>query len=294
MSVLSSWTSASSYCSDIFAPYDYYNKQCFCKVPTVECSGGQSPGATKCTSGDVWKCSSSGVWEPEESCDYECSSGECLDEQCDSHEEKRCSSNSVYWYDSCGDKEEEYERCESDENCVGDQCVKFCSEGAIGGKLCSSNSIVQQYRLSDCSTETRVIETCQNGCDNSVCISPQCSTCVEPSSWSQCASGSMFRNNYVCSSSTNYECSMTTETATCECSSPGQCDYNEECNDNVCEALICSENSIADNHVCIEKSSISVYTIVIISTIGVAVLIILIGVFIVLKGGQNKNNGEKK
>jgi len=296
MSVLDTWTSATSYCNDWLKPYNYYNQQAFCKVPTSECSGGADPGDRKCDGNDVLECSSSGVWEYEFDCDFDCSNGECQDEQCSSHADKKCSGDSVYWYDSCGDKQDEYERCESDEVCSGASCTRVCDDGFIGEKLCRGNEIVQQYQTGDCSTEIKVLETCDNGCDNAVCIVPQCSTCSDPTSWSQCSDKSMFRNNYKCSAETDYECVSFTETEACECGTSEQCNYDETCEDSICSVLECDEGSIADNHECIEKSTIPIQ-LIIWAVVGVVVfifMIIIIFLMIKLKGGQNKNNGKNK
>ena len=297
MSVMDTWTSATSYCNDWMKPYDYYNQQAFCKVPTSECSGGADPGDEKCQNGDVWECSSSGVWGFSNGCDYGCSNGNCEQEQCSDHVEKKCSGDSVYWYDSCGDKQEEYERCESDEVCQGSSCVRVCDEGFIGEKLCSGSEVVQQYQIADCSTEIKTIKQCESGCENSICTVPQCDICSVPTAWSQCADESMFRTNYKCDSSTNYKCVEFTEDESCECGTPGQCNYDELCEDSVCVDVECEEGEIADSHQCIKKSIISTEMIVwIVVGAGVFIFMIIIIVLMVkLKGNKRRKipNGKK-
>ena len=294
MSVWDCWSSATAYCNDWLRPYPDYNKQCYCKVPTTECSGGGDPGDRKCEGSEVWECSNSGTWEYVSNCDYGCSSGSCQQQQCIDHVEKRCDDNSVYWFDSCGERQEEYERCESDENCHNAKCVRFCEEGFIGSPLCSGNKVVQQYQLVDCSTDIRDVEVCTFGCQNSQCVDPQCPTCSQPTSWSQCVEGEMFRTNYECNADTNYECRVFTETQACECGTSNQCGYDETCEDNVCVQLECSEEEIADNHECIEKSSIS-STLIIGIIVGVVILIFVILIVVLMikmKGGQKKHNGK--
>ena len=281
------WWSAGEYCSDWLAPEPDYNKQCYCVIPITQCSGGFDPGERKCQSSEVWQCSNSGVWEYVSNCDYGCVSGICQQQQCIDHSTKSCEGNSVYWFDSCGNKQEEYERCESDESCENSKCVRFCEEGFIGSKLCSGLDIVQQYQLSDCSTEIRTIETCQHGCENSQCKDPKCPTCSEPTSWSQCEDKKMFRTNYKCDSSTGYECRSFTEEQSCECGTSGQCQYDEICEFNVCVKLECGENEIADNHKCIEKSSPILLISIIIGSV-VLILIIVLVVVIVKLGGRKK------
>ena len=290
MSVLDTWTSAYSYCNDWLAPYNYYNQQAFCTVPTPECSGGADPGDEKCIGDEVWECSSSGTWGFSNDCDYGCSGGNCQQQQCSDHAERKCSGDSVYWYDSCGDRQEEYERCESDEECSGSSCVRVCDDGFIGEKLCSGSQVVQQYQTSDCSTDIRTIEQCDYNCENSVCTVPQCDTCSAPTSWSQCDGDSMFRTNYKCDTTTNYECVQFTEDESCECGTSEQCNYDETCEDSVCVDVQCEEGEIADNHECIEVSAFSTEMIVwiVVGVVAFIFIIIIITLMVMLKGGQNK------
>jgi len=296
MSVMDTWTSANNYCNDWLKPYNYYNQQAFCTVPSVECSGAGSPlpGDRKCDRNDVLECSNSGVWEYQFDCDYDCNNGKCIDEQCYSHDEKKCSGASVYWYDSCGDRQEEYERCESDEVCEGDSCVRICSEEFIGEKLCSGNTIVQQYQLSDCSTEIRTVEECESGCENSVCTIPQCSSCPDPTAWSQCADESMFRTNYKCSESSNYECVAFTENEACECGTSEQCNYNEVCDESVCVEVECGDGEIADSHECVKVFPTSMIIWISVGAVAFIFVIIIISLMVRLKGGRNRNGKNKK
>jgi len=52
--------------------------------------------------------------------DLSCDSGVCQDD-CESHDEKRCYNDDVYWYDSCGHRESRYKSC--DEDCSDGRCV---------------------------------------------------------------------------------------------------------------------------------------------------------------------------
>lgn len=290
MSYYPYWYSADNYCNDWLRPYDYYNQQATCKSPTSQCSGGADPGDRKCEGYGVWECQDIGVWWYTANCDYGCSNGECQQQQCTDHETKSCSGNSVYWFDSCGDRQGEYERCESDETCQGNKCVRFCQDGFIGSKLCSGLDIVQQYQSSDCSTEIRTIETCQDGCENSQCIDPQCPTCPDPTAWSQCMEEEMFRDNYKCDVTTDYECKVFSEEQNCECGTSGQCQYDEGCEDNVCVILECEENEIADNHECVEKDAFPTMLVIGITAgaIVLILIIILVVVMIRMKGGVRK------
>lgn len=291
-SSINTWSSANAYCNDFLKPYNYYNRQCYCSTPSTQCSGGGDPGDRKCQSSEVWQCSNSGVWEYVSNCPYGCSSGSCQQQQCTDHVEKKCDGNSVYWYDSCGSKQEAYENCDSNEICQNAKCVRVCDAGFIGSPMCSGNTVVQQYQNSDCSTEIKTVESCTFSCQNSQCVEPQCpSVAPQPTSWSQCNNGEMFRTNYECNADTSYQYRAFTETQDCECGTSNQCQYDETCNSNVCTQLQCADNEVADNHECIKKSSISPG--LIIGIIGGVVFIILMIVIVVLvtkvKGGQKKH-----
>jgi PKD repeat protein len=55
---------------------------------------------------------------------------------CTSHHEKRCYSGDVYWYDSCGNREEVYEECGSSQTCSNAECIS----GAGGATTINSCS----------------------------------------------------------------------------------------------------------------------------------------------------------
>ena len=291
MSVMSYWSSANSFCNDPFAGYNYYNVQAFCKVPTTECSGGADTGDRKCVGNEIWECDNSGTWDYVSGCSFQCSAGSCQEEQCTPHATERCDGDNIYWFNSCGEREGESERCESDEVCSGNECVRNCDAGLMGSPICSGDKISQQYQFADCTTEIRNTDTCTFGCENAQCVDPQCESCEDPTAWSQCESGEMFRTNYKCGADSDYRCESFTETQACECGTTGQCDYDETCESSVCVEVECSEDQIADNHECLDKSSIS--PVVIISIVIGAFVFILVIIIVVmmmkLKGGQNKN-----
>jgi len=278
--------SANDYCNNPFKAYDYYNKQCYCVKPATTCIGGLTPGERMCVDNEIWACSSSGFIEYVSKCPYGCLEGICEQQTCIAHSTKKCYGGSVYWFDSCGKVQEEYLRCEADEKCEGNDCVRVCQEGFIGSKLCSGLDIVQQFQKTDCSTEIRTVDTCPDGCKDAICQNPQCSICSVPTSWSQCADDKMFRTNYKCDQSTNYLCQEFKEEQKCECGTSGQCSYDEVCESNVCVKLECEENEIADGHICIPKTN----PLLMIGIIGgfVLLLFIILIIFLVIKLGKKK------
>ncbi|MBT9169071.1 MAG: hypothetical protein DDT19_02423 [Syntrophomonadaceae bacterium] len=82
---------------------------------------------------------------------------------CTSHYTKRCSDNDLYWYDSCGKREEKYQECGSDYWTENYRCsrnwvqreklLKGCASNA-----CYANSQWENYQ--DCSASGKI---CQQG-----------------------------------------------------------------------------------------------------------------------------------
>lgn len=228
---------------------------CYCTRPTTECPGGYKPGERKCSNNNVVECSDGGSWEIIESCDYGCENGRCKEVTCQSHDSRKCYGNDVYWFDSCGKVEEIYERCEGNEKCENGRCVKLCDEGYIGSTKCDGLNVVQQYQKKDCSTEWKIIESCDKKCENGICISPECPTCPNPTEWSPCQDGKMERTIYYCDETTNYECKEKKEIQDCSCSNDNDCRDDEFCQDSVCKKLECKENQLPLNHKCVNKDT---------------------------------------
>jgi hypothetical protein len=82
---------------------------------------------------------------------------------CDSHEDKKCYNNDVYWYDSCGEREEKYKECGSDSwtdnyRCSGDIVQREKIERGCSCGSCYEKEVWEDYQ--DCSDLGKV---CQNG-----------------------------------------------------------------------------------------------------------------------------------
>jgi len=234
----------------------FFCKQCFCSVPSIQCSGGGEPGDRKCEGSFVYTCNDRGVWELLDYCDYGCSGGECLERQCQPHSYKQCQGNNVYWYDSCGNIENLYESCESNEKCSNSECVKVCEEEYIGETICKGNAVAQQFQKSDCSTEWTILETCDYDCKDGACVEKECGErpdWAKPSEWGSCLEGKIERVNYKCDSSTNFDWISYTESKPCKCSNDDMCKDDEKCENSVCKAVNCEENQIAQHHSCIDK-----------------------------------------
>jgi len=86
------------------------------------------------------------------------------DEQCVTHHEYKCHGDHVYWFDSCGNKEEKKE-----------YCANGCSEGVCVQTECESHSEYKcdgdhVYWYNSCGVKEEKKEACDNGCKDAVCI----------------------------------------------------------------------------------------------------------------------------
>lgn len=136
-----------------------------------------------------WGCEGStdsdgdGIIDSEDDCPYEyaetddgCpedSEEDSDDEECQSYSEKRCYDNDVYWYDSCGNRENKYEECGEDSSgtwskyCEGDNLMRRRDYTERG---CSDGSCYSETK-----TEEEKIKVCDNECEDG--------SCTNPSSW---------------------------------------------------------------------------------------------------------------
>ena len=114
----------------------------------------------------------------------------CTIETCDSHEEKKCYSDDVYWYDSCGNREERDEEC--DYGCDNGQCedepIQDCTtatecgtNGYVSDNYCFESNVVKDFKTFTCSVgecgntiAKQLQEICTKGCTNGVCDGSPC------------------------------------------------------------------------------------------------------------------------
>jgi hypothetical protein len=283
-----SWSSGSGYCNDWTKQYTYYNKQCYCTTPSVQCSGGYNSGETKCQGSNVMTCSNDGIWQLTQSCTYGCENSQCKSQTCQSHDHSECSGNNVYWFNSCGQQEQLAEECAYNEKCSNGECTKNCDVGYIGSKSCVGLEIKQQYQTADCSTELRTVQVCDTTtqtCQDGNCNAKQCS-CNEPSTWSSCSSNKMTRTNYRCGASST--CEAYTEEQACTCTTDAQCQNDEKCSSSACVALNCdSATQSVGVHTCVDKGSDYNWFAIIITGILVLCIVGAFG-FVVIKYGLKR------
>ena len=112
-------------------------------------------------------------WENYQNCAAEnktCQNRQCV-EKCISHYTKKCYDNDVYWYNSCGEREEKYQECGPD---------SYIQKGA---KYCVDNKVFQKvvYHYRGCSMgqccdnsyeREELVEICDDGeiCQEGACV----------------------------------------------------------------------------------------------------------------------------
>ena len=205
------------------------NMQCYCTKQAVQCSGGADPGEKKCEGNNVYKCSNDGVWEFYESCssNEKCQDGQCII-SCISHYEKKCYNGDVYWYNSCGEREDLVESC--DYKCENGRCTGDPCEGVTCEDKCDGN--VRLYNgYCDPSTGECIYEEtyCDYGCRGGKCIGNPCEgvTCED-----YCSDSIYYYDGY-CDPSTG-ECEYLEQDCAYGCE-------GDKCATDPCEGVTCED-----------------------------------------------------
>jgi len=190
--------------------------------------------------------------------------------RCTSHSTKQCSGNAVYWYDSCGVKQDVYQQCTGNQTCSNGSCTAVaCSSntqcgtnGLTGSPFCQSNNVYQNYTTYTCNNPGTASSSCsssnvaqlQTTCSGSQTCSNGSCTAVSCSSNSQCGTngltGSLFcQSNNVYQNYTTYTCNNPgTASSSCTNSVTAQlqttCSGNQTCSSGSCSNVNnCTQNS---------------------------------------------------
>ncbi len=202
-----------------------------------------------------------------------CKTGCSTTPVCTSHYTKKCVSNSVYWYDSCNNKEGLYQACSANQICQSGACVDqniTCNSnsdcgtsGYTGSPFCQGSSVYQNYKTYTCNNAGTAISACSDSvtaklkqaCSaNQICQSGACVdqniTCNSNSdcgtsgyTGSPYCQGSNVFQNYM-----TYTCnSAGTANSYCSDSSTSQlkqtCSGNQTCSNGVCSGQNCTYHS---------------------------------------------------
>jgi len=183
---------------------------------------------------------------------------------CVSHYSKACSNGSVYWYDSCGVKEDLYQGCSANQICQNAQCVNVaCSSssdcgtsGYIGDAFCKYGNVYRPYKTyicyspgtvnSSCSSATSdmLVEICSSG---KVCSNGSCQT-IACSSDAQCGT-SGYIGDAFCQNGDVYK-----QYKTYTCNNPGTA--SSSCSNSTSNKLFtdCSSNQICSGGACVNQT----------------------------------------
>lgn len=144
-----------------------------------------------CYQGDIWEAECYGTGDDmiiscsRTACDSgECSGNICAPE-CESHDAEKCYNGDLWWYDSCGSKEERSESCDygcEDGECTEQQCDEEDSYKCAGGDL---------YWYDSCGQQGSKKEDCQYGCSTDSCNAEPEPDCTSHSS-KQCSDGNVY------------------------------------------------------------------------------------------------------
>ncbi len=109
-------------------------------------------------------------------CDHGCQDAACIAEGCTSHDEYGCYEGHVYWYNSCGNREEKKEYCQDgceDSACIvpnETQCVNethaLCWEGDL-------------WWYDSCESRGALKQDCDYGCENASCVEEPENSCSD-------------------------------------------------------------------------------------------------------------------
>lgn len=102
-------------------------------------------------------------WGNSQYCQYGCSNGQC--NQCNSHSYSSCFDNDLYWYNSCGQREDKRQECGGD---------------SYGGYYCLDDDVYQDVTYRGCESDAcyeRVIRRKISECGELGCSGGQCNSC---------------------------------------------------------------------------------------------------------------------
>jgi uncharacterized repeat protein (TIGR01451 family) len=196
--------------------------------------------------------------------------------KCTDHASKKCAGNTVYWYDSCGNKQELVQTCSQNQTCSNGACIDqpiACSTDAqcgtnafTGSPFCQGNNVYQNYITYKCNSAGTPASYCSNStvsqlkasctanqtCSNGSCINQT----IACSTNSQCGTngviGSPFcgQNGDVYQTYRTYTCNNPgTPQSTCSQADNNQlktnCTANQTCSNGSCtnQTIACSTSS---------------------------------------------------
>ena len=101
-----------------------------------------------------------------------CNNGSCGN-NCTGNSYKQCSGNSIYWYDSCGNRQNFVESCSN--GCTNGSCSNNNNCTYHSFRQCVGNSV---YWYDSCGSQQDLIQYCSNGCTNGYCSNNNNNNCT--------------------------------------------------------------------------------------------------------------------
>lgn len=167
------------------------NGACLACTQDNQCSGG-STGNNYCSSGNLVrdvvlpKCISSSCTtqtntETVQTCSIGCENNACINQPtCNAMYigDKFCSGKDIvqlFQNTDCSNETKINQTCSI--GCLNGNCTSIaqvtCTAQFFGSKTCSGNNIQQNYQNTNCTNQTKVVETCQYSCSNGACVNNQ-------------------------------------------------------------------------------------------------------------------------
>src|SRR3989339_32148 len=194
-----------------------------------------------------------------------------VNQACTSHASQACSGNSVYWYDSCGNKQEVAQTCTANQLCENAECKNVVcntnancgTNGLIDGLFCQNNNVFQNYKTFTCNNPGTTSSSCKNTITaqlqttclkNQICDQGQCKP-VACSNNANCGTettvGGLFCGTGANSANVFQKYNIPT------CTNPGQ--VNSSCTSVQEDRLqtTCQANQMCGNGQCLTELSVT-------------------------------------
>jgi len=156
-----------------------------------------------------------------------------INQACASRSYQQCSGNYLYWYNSCGNREDNYQYCQY--GCSGNSCSQSsCSN--YNARKCVGNSV---YWYDSCGNQQGLFQVCSGV--NQVCLSGQCIVYYNPAPPPAPAPTPLYIKNYTTSCYNNnlywFDSLGKAQTLYKNCADENQC-TEDTCSGSKCRNLL--------------------------------------------------------
>ena len=195
-----------------------------------------------------------------------CSDGQCIpSNQCDADIFSFSTTCQQSTTNECGGivtRSTNGETCGANAICKSGSCVKYCEDvGFIGDKSCNGNNVVQTYKNSDCTTESKIVNTCSDECSGGSCVSASSTPEILDGETNPETTPDVTSSNII---NQNDQCVLASD-----------CGSNFECNSGVCQRVV-------------QSKDYSVWIII------AVLVIVVVGLFTINYFTLNKGKGKRR